>query len=311
VSTPITSSTSRRRSADSPDDKLAAEQLPQGITVGHWTDPVGRTGCTVVLAPEGAVSGVDVRGAAPATLGTETLAPGRLVERAHAVLLTGGSAFGLNAAGGVMRYLEEREVGYELAGIRVPIVAGAVIFDLFVGDSKARPDAAAGHSACCAATSTPGSGAVGAGTGATVAKGGDRSQTRPGGVGVAAVEAGGALVAAVMVTNSVGGNWDDERHEWVAPLRSPAAGSGLLPGANTAIGVVATDGRLSKEQANRIATVAHDGLARAIRPAHTMYDGDVIFCLATGAANARYDAVEVAAADMVARAIALGVRAAQ
>jgi L-aminopeptidase/D-esterase-like protein len=286
-------------------------QLPRGISVGHWTDPVGRTGCTVVLAPEGAVSGVDVRGAAPATLGTETLGSGRLVERAHAVLLTGGSAFGLDAAGGVMRYLEERGVGYELAGIRVPIVAGAVIFDLFVGDSGARPDAAAGYSACCAATSTPENGAVGAGTGATVAKGGDRSQTRPGGVGVAAVEAGGALVAAVMVTNSVGGIWDDERHQWVAPLRTPAAGSGLLPVTNTAIGVVATDGRLSKEQANRIATVAHDGIARAIRPAHTMYDGDVIFCLATGAAPSTYDAVEVAAAEVVARAIATGVRAAQ
>ena len=160
-----------------------AMRLPQGISVGHWSDPVGRTGCTVVLAPDSAVSGVDVRGAAPATLGTDALAPGHLVERAHAVLLTGGSAFGLAAAAGVMRYLEEHRIGFELAGILVPIVAGAVIFDLFVGDPAARPDSIAGYEACRAAGPDPTDGAVGAGTGATVAKAGDRSETRPGGVG--------------------------------------------------------------------------------------------------------------------------------
>jgi len=287
-------------------------QLPRGISIGHWTDPVGRTGCTVVLAPDGAVSGVDVRGAAPATLGTETLGAGRLVERAHGVLLTGGSAFGLDAAGGVMRYLEEHGIGYEMAQVRVPIVAAAVIFDLFVGDPAARPDAAAGYGACeAAAAGEPVLGAVGAGTGASVAKGGDRSQTKPGGVGVVTAPAGDALVSAVVVSNSVGGIWDDERHEWVAPLTVWGACSGLLPGANTVIGVVATDARLTKEQANRVATVAHDGIARAVRPAHTMYDGDVIFCLATGATDAPYDAVEVIAAEVVAKAIALGVRLAQ
>ena len=286
-------------------------ELPQGILVGHWSDEVGRTGCTVVLAPEGAVSGVDVRGAAPATLGTETLQPGRLVERAHAVLLTGGSAFGLDAAGGVMSYLEEHRIGYEMAGIRVPIVAGAVIFDLLVGDAAARPDRAAGYDACHAATRTPADGAVGAGTGATVAKAGDRSETRPGGVGIATAQTGGAGVGAVMVSNSVGGIWDDERLEWVAPLTAFGPGPGLQPGTNTAIGVVVTDARLTKEQANRLATVAHDGIARAIRPAHTMYDGDAIFCLATGTVEAPYDAVEVLAAQTVARAIADGVREAQ
>jgi L-aminopeptidase/D-esterase-like protein len=286
-------------------------ELPQGISVGHWSDPVGRTGCTVVLAPEGAVSGVDVRGAAPATIGTEALAPGHLVERAHAVLLTGGSAFGLAAAGGVMRYLEEHEVGFTLAGIRVPIVAGAVIFDLFEGDPAARPGPTAGYEACRAATTTPSVGAVGAGTGATVAKAGDRSETRPGGVGIETAPVGDAHVTAVMVSNSVGGIWDDERHEWIAPLMVWHGGAGLQPGANTAVGVVATDARLTKEQANRVATVAHDGIARAIRPSHTMYDGDAIFCLATGVAAAPYDAVEVVAAQVVARAIAQGVRAAQ
>jgi L-aminopeptidase/D-esterase-like protein len=286
-------------------------QLPQGITVGHWSDLVGRTGCTVVLAPDSAVSGVDVRGAAPATLGTESLAPGHLVERAHAVLLTGGSAFGLAAAAGVMRYLEEHEIGFEFAGVRVPIVAGAVIFDLFEGDSTARPDAVAGYEACAAATRSPEIGAVGAGTGATVAKAGDRSETRPGGVGIATTQVGDAHVTAVMVANSVGGIWDDERHEWVAPLAVWTGGASLRPGTNTAIGVVATDARLTKEQANRAATVAHDGIARAIRPSHTMYDGDAIFCLATGLVDAPYDAVEIAAAQVVARAVADGVRAAR
>jgi L-aminopeptidase/D-esterase-like protein len=285
--------------------------LPRGITVGHWSDPVGRTGCTVVLAPEGAVSGVDVRGAAPATLGTEALAPGHLVERAHAVLLTGGSAFGLAAAAGVMRYLEEHEIGFEFAGIRVPIVAGAVIFDLFEGDPHARPGATAGYDACSAMTIDPEIGAVGAGTGATVAKAGDRSETRPGGVGIATARVGDAHVSAVMVSNSVGGIWDDERHEWVAPLAVWTGGGALRPGTSTAIGVIATDARVTKEQANRTATVAHDGIARAIRPSHTMYDGDAIFCLATGSVDAPYDLVEVAAAQVVARAIVDGVRAAQ
>ena len=199
------------------------------------------------------------------------------------MLLTGGSAFGLAAAAGVMRYLEEHEVGFEFAGVRVPVVAGAVIFDLFEGDPTARPDAVAGYEACGAATRSPEIGAVGAGTGATVAKAGDRSETRPGGVGIATTQVGDAHVAAVMVSNSVGGIWDDERHEWVAPLAVWTGGASLRPGTNTAIGVVATDARLTKEQANRAATVAHDGIARSIRPSHTMYDGDAIFCLATGA----------------------------
>ena len=286
-------------------------QLPQGISIGHWTDANGRTGCTVVLAPAGAVGGVDVRGAAPATLGTDALAPGRLVELAHGVLLTGGSAFGLAAATGVLRHLEEQGAGYALGSATVPIVAGAAVFDLLAGDPTARPGADSGYAACAAATREPEVGAVGAGTGATVAKAGDGSEERPGGVGVASARVDGAIVAAVMVVNSVGGIWDDERHEWTVPLTQWDHGSGLLAGANTTIGVVLTDAELSKDRANRVATVAHDGIARAIRPAHTMYDGDTIFCLATGAVTAAYDAVEVAAAEVVARAIVLGVSAAQ
>jgi L-aminopeptidase/D-esterase-like protein len=288
-----------------------SRELPEGISIGHWTDPVGRTGCTVILAPEGAVAGVDVRGAAPATLGTDGLRPGTLIERAHGILLTGGSAFGLEAAAGVMRYLEEHGVGFVLGSATVPIVGGAVIFDLLAGDATARPDREAGYAACEAASRAPEIGAVGAGTGATVAKAGDGSEERAGGVGLASTRVGEATVAAVMVVNSVGGIWDDDRHEWVAPLTSWDGASRLLPGTNTTIGSVLTDAQLSKEQANRVATLAHDGIARAIRPAHTMYDGDTMFCLAGGGVPAAYDAIEVAAAKVVARAITVGVAAAQ
>lgn len=284
--------------------------LPKGISVGHWSDTRGRTGCTVVLALDGGVGGVDVRGGAPGTVGTDALKPGTLIEHANAVLLTGGSMFGLAAATGIMRYLEERGAGMALGPVRIPGVVGAVIFDLLAGDSNARPDAEAGYSACKQASPEPEMGAVGAGTGASVAKGGG-SDPRPGGVGIASAQVQGAVVAAVMVANSLGGIWDDEEHQWVAPLTQWDRASNLLPGMNTTIGAVVTDARLTKERANRVATVAHDGIARAVRPAHTMYDGDTIFCLATGACDAPHDAVEAVAADVVARAIALGVRAAQ
>jgi L-aminopeptidase/D-esterase-like protein len=285
-------------------------ELPEGVAIGHWTDARGRTGCTVVLAPGGAVGGVDVRGPAPATLGTDALRPTMLLAQVHAVVLTGGSAFGLAAADGALRFLEERGIGLPMGPVHVPIVAGAVIFDLLVGDHAARPDREAGYAACAAASRTPATGAVGAGTGASVAKGGGGAEARPGGFGVASARAGGAVVSAAMVANAVGGIWDDARHEWVAPLTGWDRASSLIPGANTTIGVVMTDALLSKEQANRVATVAHDGIARAVRPAHTMYDGDTLFCLATGAVPAPYDAVEAVAGDVVAEAIAGGVRAA-
>ena len=287
-----------------------AGKLPAGVSVGHWTDLAGQTGCTVILAPGGAVGGVDVRGGAPGTLGTDALHPGRVMQEAHAVLLTGGSAFGLAAATGILRYLEERGVGASFGTVTIPIVAGAVIFDLLTGDAGARPDAEAGYAACAAATRRPVQGTIGAGTGATVAKAGGGEEMRPGGLGIASASAGDAIVTAVMVANSLGGIWDDERHEWVAPLTGWDRASSLIPGANTTIGAVGTDARLTKEQANRVATVAHDGIGRAVRPAHTLYDGDTLFCLATGAVAASPDAVEAVAADVVARAIATGVRAA-
>ena len=158
-----------------------AGKLPAGVSVGHWTDLAGQTGCTVILAPGGAVGGVDVRGGAPGTLGTDALQPGRVMQEAHAVLLTGGSAFGLAAATGILRYLEERGVGASFGTVTIPIVAGAVIFDLLTGDARARPDAEAGYAACAAATRRPGRGAIGAGTGATVAKAGGGEGMRPGG----------------------------------------------------------------------------------------------------------------------------------
>jgi L-aminopeptidase/D-esterase-like protein len=286
-------------------------ELPDGITVGHWTEGDARTGCTVVLAEAGAVAGVDVRGGAPGTLGTDALRPGTVVDRTHAVLLTGRSTFGLAAADGVMRYLEERGIGFALGDVRIPVVAGAVIFDLFVGDRRVRPDAAAGYAACRAAGRAPEIGAVGVGTAATVAKAAGGAQARPGGLGIASARVGDAVVAAVIVANSVGGIWDDVRHEWIAPLTTWDRSSPLFPGGNTTIGAIVTDAKLTTDQANRLATVGHDGIARAVRPAHTMFDGDTLFSLATCVHAAPYDAIEAVATDVVAAAIAAGVRAAQ
>jgi L-aminopeptidase/D-esterase-like protein len=265
----------------------------------------------VVLAERGAIGGVDVRGGAPGTLGTDGLRPGTLIDRTHAVLLTGRSMFGLDAAGGVLRWLEERGSGQPIGPALIPIVAGAVIFDMFVGEARVRPDAASGYAACRDAGQDPEIGAVGVGTGATVAKGGPASQMRPGGLGIASARVGDAIVAAVMVANSVGGIWDDESHRWIAPMTGWDRASPLFPGGNTTIGVVVTDATLTHDQAHRLAIVAHDGIARAVRPAHTMFDGDTMFSLATGTRSAPYDAVEVVAAELVASAIAAGVRAAQ
>ena len=192
----------------------------------------------------------------------------------------------------------------------MPIVPAAILFDLWVGDSRIRPDADAGYAACQAAAVDAATGAVGVGVGATVAKAGDVAQVRAGGVGIASLRVGDAVVAAVMVANSVGGIWDDDEHRWVAPMTTWDRGKPLFAGANTTIGVVVTDARLTKEQANRVAMIGHDGIARAVRPAHTMYDGDTLFCLATGMADAPADGVEQVAAEVVARAIVQGVKAA-
>ena len=271
-----------------------------GIKVGHYTDSRNATGCTVVLCEDGAVGGVDVRGSAPGTRETDLLSPTAMVDRVHAVLLSGGSAFGLAAATGVMEYLEERGVGIEFGDTRIPIVPAAILFDLGVVRADVRPGADAGRLACRVASSDPmPEGSVGAGTGATVGKLLGRDRCVKGGVGAASIHLGGGLViGAIVAVNAIGGVVDPETSELVAgPLNhdgvtmldsmsliaSPDFGDAhARPGENTTIGVVATNAKLTKAQANKLASVAHDGLAMAVRPAHLMGDGDTLFALATG-----------------------------
>jgi L-aminopeptidase/D-esterase-like protein len=270
-----------------------------GIRVGHWTNRRAATGCTVVLAPrEGAVAGVDVRGGAPGTRETDLLRPGTIAERANAVLLTGGSAFGLDAASGVMRYLEELGIGMKFGKSCIPLVAGAVVFDLGVGSDKVRPDAETGYRAARAAKGgMVAQGSIGVGTGCTVAKAGGTKRWLKGGVGTACERGpNGLLAGAIVVVNAGGEIIDSERGRVIAGPRADEPGAfldtlelmrakrseGPGPGENTTLAVVATNARLTKEQANRLASVSHDGFARAIRPAHTMSDGDTIFAFATG-----------------------------
>ena len=291
-----------------------------GITVGHATNSTARTGCTVVLCPAGATAGVDVRGAAPGTRETEALRPGRLVQKAHAVLLTGGSAFGLDAAGGVVQYLEEQNVGFPAGPVRVPIVPAAVIFDLGVGDAKVRPDKDMGYQACLNATDKPVvMGAIGAGTGATVGKVPGVTSS-PGGVGSACMRLdSGLIVAAIVVVNALGNVVHPRTGEILAggkengdfvDITERLLNADLVQGTNTTIGVVATNATLSPAEVHRVAEMAHDGMARAIRPAHTMFDGDTLFALATGShTGSGVNAVGILAAEVVAKAIVNAVTA--
>ena len=275
-----------------------------GLLVGHSTLSERLTGCSVVLAPEGAVGAVDVRGAAPGTRETDLLDPSNLVNHVHAVVLTGGSAFGLDAASGVMRWLDEHGIGFETGHGRVPIVPAAVLYDLPVvrpgDDPRARPGAAAGYAACAAASATtPAAGNVGAGAGASVGKLFGLHRSMKGGIGSASVQVGPWVVGALVACNAVGDVIDPPTGQVLAGARTADGqslldtqrallagerGSRPLPGTNTTIGVVATNATLSKAQAKRLAMSAHDGLARSIRPAHTTLDGDTLFALATGAA---------------------------
>ncbi len=299
----------------------------EGIEVGHWTDLDGVTGCTVVLCRDGAVAGVDVRGSAPGTYGTDVLEPTATVQKIHAVLLTGGSAFGLEAVGGVMRWLEERGIGFQVGGVRVPIVTGAVIFDLNVGRPDRRPGPEAGYRACQAAKAGPvEEGSVGAGTGATVAKGLGFEHAVKGGLGTASRHLpDGVVVGALVVVNAVGNIIDPATGRVVAAPRDPETGEPVtdparllarrvFPPQNTTIGVVATNVALTKAEAKKLAQMAHDGLARAIWPVHTSYDGDTIFGLSTG--RLRPDWVEVGllgavAAEVVAAAVLRAVQLAR
>ena len=270
-----------------------------GIQVGHAQDLVAATGCTVILTTDGAICGVDQRGGAPGTRETDLLRPMHLVEKVHAVLLTGGSAFGLAAADGVVRWLEERNIGIDVGVARVPIVPGAVIFDLGIGRADVRPDAEMGYAACEAAANNntnQQAGTIGAGTGATVGNILGPSAMMKGGLGTAVIDVGsGVLVGALIVVNCFGDVVDPQSGQILAGVRKlPDEGfadtmqllkgmtGGLTSPGNTVIGVVVTNATLSKETANKVAQMAHNGLARTIRPAHTMFDGDTIFALATG-----------------------------
>jgi L-aminopeptidase/D-esterase-like protein len=284
-----------------------------GIQVGNWTDPVGLTGCTVVLCPPATVGSGEVRGGAPGTRETDLLRPGTLVQEVHAVLLTGGSAFGLAAADGVMRYLEERGIGFEAGGARVPIVPAAVLFDLGVGDRAARPGPGEGYLACVAAGSEVPEGNVGAGTGATVAKLAGPEGAVKGGLGSASEVEGDLIVGALAAVNAWG-EVVDEDGETLAGSRIEAPGSESTSGpfgTNTTLAVVATNARLSKERAHLLAVAAHEGMAAAVRPAHTRWDGDTAFTLATGAVEADQRAVERLAESVVAQAVRRAVRLAR
>jgi L-aminopeptidase/D-esterase-like protein len=302
-----------------------------GIAVGHFTDTRRPTGCSVVLARDGAVAGVDVRGAAPGTRETDLLAPSNLVERVHAVMLAGGSAFGLAAADGAMRWLEEQGVGLDVHFATVPLVPAAVLFDLPLGDARIRPDAAAGYAACAAAGSraAPAQGNVGAGAGAMVGKVFGAARAMKGGIGTASVRVGGVTVGALVAANPLGDVVDPATGRVIAGARTAdgralldtrralLAGEAprpILAGTNTTLAVIATDAALTKPQAHRLAQAGHDGLARTINPVHTMSDGDTVFAMATGLAQAPSPGMMVLAtmaAEAVARAVLQAVWAAE
>jgi L-aminopeptidase/D-esterase-like protein len=309
-----------------------------GLSVGHFTDARRPTGCTVLLCQPAAVCGVDVRGAAPGTRETDLLHPLATMDRVDALLLTGGSAFGLAAADGVMRWLEEHDRGVQVGpanrdgsgggAIRVPIVPAAVLFDLWVGDARIRPDAAAGYAACQAASRAhPAQGNVGAGAGATVGKLLGLQRAMKGGIGTASIKVGAITVGALVAVNAIGDVVDPATGQVIAGARADDGRSllntmdalcdGQLPahlmaGMATTIGIVATDAQLTKAQAAKLASMAHDGLSRSINPVHTATDGDALFAVATGGSGkpGHLSVLGALAAEVTARAVVNAVMAA-
>lgn len=299
-----------------------------GVSVGHWTDAHAATGCTVILTAGGAVGGVAVRGGSPGTRETDLLDPIRRVNQVHAVLLSGGSAFGLAAATGVQRWLEERGIGFDAPHGPVPIVPAAILYDLGLGRSDVRPDGPAGYAACDASgVSTMSVGSVGAGTGATVAKAFGMEGAVKGGIGSASCALpDGVSVGAAVAVNAWGGIYDHRDGGLIAGPRTDnglmadpveimltgARSSGSSAMTNTTIGVVATDAKLDKMQANFVASACHDGLALTIRPCHTPSDGDTMFCVATGQnpADANLMSIVTAATHVTALAVLDAVRSA-
>lgn len=297
-----------------------------GIRVGHATDLEGATGCTVILCPEGTVGGVDQRGGAPGTRETDLLRPMHLVENVHAIVLSGGSAYGLATADGVMGWLEEQGIGYDVMQFKVPIVPAAILMDLLIGQEGKRPTAQMGYQACENATNEPvQSGNVGVGTGCTVGKLLGPMNATKSGLGSHAIHLGNGLIVAALVAVNAFGDILDEQNSILAGIRNPE-GEGFLDSLtimqsmlqnnqqvtdNTVIGVVVSNAKLSKEATNKVAQMAQDGLARAIVPAHTMYDGDTIFALSTGEIDADVNLVGALAAQAFTEAIRDGVRSAE
>ncbi len=281
-----------------------------GIQVGHWSDPVALTGCTVVIAPQGTIGSGIVRGGGPGTREMMLLQPGMTAEQVNAVVLSGGSAFGLGVADGVMRWLEERGIGMDAAGWIVPIVPEAVLFDLNLGDASVRPGPGEGYAACEAAGREVAEGNVGAGTGATVAKGKGLERCRKGGLGTASAREGDLVVGALAAVNAVGDILDEDDGVLAAPLPGDDDAVTVLPGINTTLVVVATNATLSRERANLLAIAASEGMAQAVRPVFTAWDGDTVFTLATGEVEAEQSTVEELSIRVTAEAIRRGVRAA-
>jgi L-aminopeptidase/D-esterase-like protein len=310
----------------------------RGIEVGHAQDEEAITGCTVIMCRKGAVAGVDVRGGAPGTRETDLLNPINLVEKVHAIVLAGGSAFGLDAASGVMRYLEEKKIGFNTGVAKVPIVPSAILYDLNLGRADVRPDSAMGYRASALASSdAPAEGNVGVGMGASVGKMFGLGLAMKAGVGTASMNIGGGVVVGTLVAvNAWGDVVDPQTNQIVAGLRSGKVGPlrvgkkdyfantlsmmkstigrnilGLTSRANTVIGVIATNAKLTKAQATKVAQMAQDGIARTIRPAHTMLDGDVIFALSTGTRKADVSSLGAFAAEVMAEAILRAVKVAK
>ena len=296
----------------------------EGFSVGHWSDPMALTGCTVVLCPPNTVGGCDIRGSSPASRETALLNSEKTMQEVHAILLTGGSAFGLAAADGVMRFLEERNIGYQTPWIRVPIVPAAGIFDLNIGNPGVRPRANDAYYACLhAAAVSEDSGNIGAGTGATVGKWASPECGMKGGLGTSTQRWRDVVIGCIEVVNAVG-DVVDANGNILAGARSPDGeflGAGNLtralrmrnnvPMANTTLVVVATNAKLSKVETNRMAQRAHDGMARSIVPVHTSFDGDIVFGLASGTIQEGFDQIAELAVAATAEAIRNAVRSAK
>ena len=288
-----------------------------GVIAGHYSDHKNMTGCSVVIIEGGGVCGVDVRGSAPGTRETDLLRPLNAVQHANAILLSGGSAFGLSAADGVMRWLEEHNQGFDTGVARVPIVPAAVLFDLGVGSAIVRPDADAGYTACQNASGQPlHQGRYGAGTGATIGKAGGMDTADSGGFGSASITLeNGVIIAACFAVNAFGDVYDHTSGEKVAGMRGKTVCDAVMQGAcfdfsgkNTTIGIIGTNAVLTKEQANKLASMGQDGIAMCIRPAHTMFDGDTVFAFGTGQISCDFNALIAAGAEVAARAILNAVR---